>query len=345
MSVIDNAIYIDGKRAIVPESLDQTFEELRSCTDTPGKAFCWIGLLRPSTQEIDAVAAEFNLHGLAVEDTIKAHQRPKRERYGEVEFVVLRPARYVDPVEVVEIGEVHVFLGPDFVITVRHAEEPDLAEVRHRLEADPDLLDHGPYAVLYAVMDKIVDDYGPVLDGLQNDIDEIEVQVFDGDPGASKRIYTLSREVIEFHRAVDPLQDVFVSLRDQLKEQAGDSDLELRRALRDVADHATRVLERTEGFRQLLANILTVNAALVAQRQNDEITSLTEAGYEQNEQVKRISSWAAILFAPALVASIYGMNFDHMPELAWQLGYPFALLLMVLLGVGLYAIFRRRGWL
>jgi len=162
-------------------------EELRSCTDTPGHSFCWIGLLRPSASEIDAVAAEFGLHGLVVEDTIKAHQRPKLERYGEVEFVVLRPARYVDPVEVVEIGEVHVFLGPDFVITVRHAQEPDLAEVRHRLEADPDLLVNGPYAVLYAVMDKIVDDYGPVLEGLQVDIDEIEVQVFDGDPNASKR--------------------------------------------------------------------------------------------------------------------------------------------------------------
>jgi magnesium transporter len=343
--VIDNAIYIDGKRAIVPESLDQTFEELRSCTDTPGNAFCWIGLLRPSKQEIDAVAAEFDLHGLAVEDTVKAHQRPKCERYGEVEFVVLRPARYVDPVEVVEIGELHVFLGPDFVITVRHAEEPDLAEVRHRLEADPDLLDNGPYAVLYAVMDKIVDDYGPVLDGLQNDIDEIEVQVFDGDPTASKRIYTLSREVIEFQRAVDPLEKVFDTLREQLKERASKSDLELRRALRDVADHATRVLERTEAFRQLLSNILVVNAALVAQRQNEEITSLTEAGYEQNEQVKRISSWAAILFAPTLVASIYGMNFDHMPELGWGLGYPFAILLMVLLGAGLYAVFKRRGWL
>ena len=259
---------------------------------------------------------------------------------------MLRPARYVDPVEVVEIGEVHVFLGPDFVITVRHAQEPDLAEVRHRLEADPDLLDNGPYAVLYAVMDKIVDDdYGPVLDGLQNDIDEIEVQVFNGDPDASKRIYTLSREVIEFQRAVEPLEGMFVSLREQLKERAAQSDLELRRALRDVADHATRVLERTRGFRELLANILTVNAALVVQRQNDEITRLTEAGYEQNEQVKRISSWAAILFAPTLVASVYGMNFDHMPELGWELGYPFAVLLMLLLGIGLYAIFKRRGWL
>ena len=151
--------------------------------------------------------------------------------------------------------------------------------------------------------------------------------------------------MIEFQRAVEPLENVFVSLREQLKERASDSDLELRRALRDVADHATRVLERTEGFRQLLSNILTVNAALVAQRQNEEITSLTEAGYEQNEQVKRISSWAAILFAPTLVASIYGMNFDHMPELGWVLGYPFAILLMLLLGAGLYAVFRRRGWL
>ena len=345
MTVIDNAIYVDGKRAIVPESLDQTFEELRTCADRPGQCFCWIGLLRPSKSEIDAVAAEFNLHGLAVEDTIKAHQRPKRERYGDVDFVVLRPARYVDHVEVVEIGEVHLFLGPDFVITVRHAEEPDLAEVRHRLEADPDMLDKGPYAVLYAVMDKIVDDYGPVLEGLQDDVDEIEVQVFNGDPNASKRIYTLSREVIEFQRAVEPLEGIFVSLREQLKERARDSDLELRRALRDVADHATRVLERTEGFRQLLGNILAVNAALVTQRQNDEITRLTEAGYEQNEQVKRISSWAAILFAPTLVASVYGMNFDHMPELGWQLGYPFAILLMLLLGVGLYVIFKRRGWL
>jgi len=345
MAVVDNAIYIDGKRAVVPESLDHTFEELRTCADTPGRSFCWIGLLRPSRAEIDAVAAEFNLHGLAVEDTIKAHQRPKLERYGDVNFVVLRPARYVDPVEVVEIGEIHLFLGPDFVITVRHADEPDLAEVRHRLEADPDLLDNGPYAVLYAVMDKIVDDYGPVLEGLQDDIDEIEVQVFHGDRHASKRIYTLSREVIEFQRAVEGLEGIFVSLREQLKERASESDLELRRALRDVADHATRVLERTEGFRQLLSNILIVNAALVAQRQNDEITRLSEAGYEQNEQVKRISSWAAILFAPTLIASIYGMNFDHMPELGWQLGYPFALLLMVLLGAGLYTIFKRRGWL
>jgi magnesium transporter len=344
MPVVDNAIYVDGKRAAVPESLDHTFEELRRCPDG-GRSFCWIGLLRPSKQEIEAVAEEFGLHGLAVEDTVNAHQRPKLERYGDVLFVVLRPARYVDPVEVVELGEVHLFLGPDFVITVRHAEEPDLGAVRKRLEADPALLDNGPYSVLYAVLDKVVDDYFPVLAGLQDDIDQIEVQVFGGDPGVSKRIYQLSREVIEFQRAVEPLRDIFVELRDRLKELAGESDLELRRALRDVADHATRVMERISAFRDLLANILQVNAALVGQRQNEEMARLTEAGYEQNEQVKRISSWAAILFAPTLVASIYGMNFTHMPELMWTYGYPFALGLMLLLGLILYRVFKRAGWL
>jgi magnesium transporter len=344
MPVVDNAIYVDGRRAAVPGSLDRTFEELRQCPDQ-GRSFCWIGLLRPTTEEIRSVAEEFSLHGLAVEDTITAHQRPKLERYGDVLFVVLRPARYVDRDEAVEIGEVHLFLGPDFVITVRHAEEPDLGQVRQRLEHEPALLNDGPYAVLYAVLDKIVDDYGPVLDGLQDDIDEIEVQVFGGDPGVSKRIYQLSREVIEFQRAVEPLADVFDNLRAKLKEQAGESDLELRRALRDVADHATRVLERIEAFRQLLTNILQVNAALVGQRQNEEMARMTQAGFDQNEQVKRISSWAAIFFAPSLIAGIYGMNFDHMPELHWALGYPFAVLLMVLGMLALYLLFKRRGWL
>lgn len=344
MSVVDNAIYVDGKRAVVPSSLDHTFEELRACP-TGTRSFCWIGLLRPSEQEIHAVAEEFGLHALAVEDTVTAHQRPKLERYGDLLFVVLRPARYVDPDEIVDIGEVHLFVGHDFVITVRHAEEPDLGEVRKRLEADPALLDTGPYAVLYAVLDKVVDDYAPVLDGLQDDIDEIEVQVFGGDPGVSRRIYTLTREVIEFQRAVEPLETLFAGLRERLKETASESDLELRRALRDVADHATRVLERIEGFRALLTNILTVNAALVGQRQNEEMARMTQAGYDQNEQVKRISSWAAILFAPTLVASIYGMNFDVMPELHWTVGYPFAVLLMILLGIGLYTSFKRRGWL
>jgi magnesium transporter len=260
-------------------------------------------------------------------------------------FVVLRPARYVDPVEVVEIGEVHLFIGPDFVITVRHAEEPDLRPVRRRLEQDPDLLRKGPFSVLYAVFDKVVDDYGPVLDGLQTDIDEIEEQVFEGDPNASRRIYHLTREVITFQRAVAPLPALCSELRDHLKTQAGESDLELRRALRDVADHSTRAVERSRSFRDLLGDILAVNAALVAQRQSTELTALTEASYGQSGQIKRISSWAAILFAPSLIATVYGMNFTHMPQLHWTLGYPLALVVMVLLGFGLYGLFRRSGWI
>ncbi|MBN9111070.1 MAG: magnesium and cobalt transport protein CorA [Pseudonocardia sp.] len=343
MTVVDNAVYVDGKRGAEPTSLDQTYAALRRCPD--GRSFGWIGLLRPTEDEITSVAKEFGLHDLAVEDTVHAHQRPKLERYDDTVFVVLRPARYVDPVEVVELGEIHLFLGADFVVTVRHADEPDLAEVRHRLEDDPELLAHGPFAVLYAVLDKVVDDYGPVLDGLQDDIDQIEVQVFEGDPTASRRIYQLTREVIAFQRAVEPLRELFGELRFRFSKTGTDTDPELRRALRDVADHALRVLERTDGFRQLLANILTVNSTLVAQRQNDEMTRLTEAGYVQNEQMKRVSSWAAILFAPTLVAGVYGMNFTHMPELDWWFGYPMAIGLMLLLGLVLYLIFKRRGWL
>ena len=338
MSVVDNAIYVDGRRVANPESLEQTYELLR---DEHGMG--WIGLFRPDDEEITSVATEFGLHELAVEDAVHAHQRPKLERYGDTLFVVLRPARYVDPDEVVEIGELHVFVGKDFVVTVRHANKPDLALVRKRLEADPELLEHGPEAVLYAILDRVVDDYIPVVAGLQTDIDEIETQVFGGDRDVSRRIYQLSREVIEFQRACDPLLDVLDSLADGLDEDR--VDVELQRGLRDVHDHATRVIERVDAFRQLLSNILTVNAALVGQRQNEETMRLTETSIAQGEQVKKISSWAAILFAPTLVGGIYGMNFDAMPELQWRYGYPFALLLMVLVAVTLYTLFKRRGWL
>lgn len=346
MSMVDKALYVDGRRVAGPDAPDRTFAELRNGSHGDHR-FCWIGLLRPGDDELRAVAEEFGLHPLAVEDAIQAHQRPKLERYGTTMFVVLRPARYVDPVEVVEIGEVHLFLGPDFAIVVRHAEQPPLGDVRQRLEATPELLRQGPYAVLYGVLDRVVDDYGPVLDGLRNDIDEIETQVFNGDPNVSRRIYQLTRETIEFQRAVDPLEEVLAGVRERLTEptEKQDHDVELRRLLRDVADHATQVRERADGFRQLLTNILSVNATLVAQRQNEEMTRLSEASFEQNEQVKRISSIAAILFTPTLVAGIYGMNFRNMPELAWGWGYPLALALMVLLSLVLYLVFRHRGWL
>jgi magnesium transporter len=276
---------------------------------------------------------------------VNAHQRPKLERYGDTTFVVLRPARYVDPVEVIKLGEVHLFLGPEFAITVRHADEPDLSVVRRCLEDDPELLAHGPYAVLWGVLDRVVDDYVPVLDGLQDDIDQIEEQVFEGDTRVSKRIYQLVRQVIVFHRAVEPLRDIFAQLRWRFGKQGEDTDLELRRRMRDVEDHATRVLERIENYRALLDNLVTVNSTLVAQRQNEEVARMTSAGFEQNEQVKRISSWAAILFAPTLIAGVYGMNFEYMPELGWPLGYPFALLLMAVMSALLFVVFKRRGWL
>jgi magnesium transporter len=338
MMIVDNAIYVDGHRAAEPSSLRETYEALRQ-----ERGVAWIGLYRPTEEEFASVAEEFGLHELAVEDALEAHQRPKIERYGQTLFVVLRPARYLDAPEEVEFGEIYVFVGEDFVITVRHGEAPALAEVRRRLEADPELLMRGPEAILYAIMDRVVDGYTPVVRGLENDIDEIETEVFSGNAGVSRRTYELSREVIEFQRAVEPLSGILAGLTAGFDKYGIDE--ELRRYLRDVQDHAIQVSERVEGFRQLLQNILSVNLTLVSVQQNEEVKNLTEASIEQNEEVKKISAWAAILFAPTLVGTVYGMNFDHMPELHWLLGYPFALALMLVVSVSLYLVFKRRGWL
>ncbi|GLW66072.1 magnesium transporter CorA [Actinomadura rubrobrunea] len=337
--VIDNAIYRDGRRVDSPPSLADTIKRLR---DTDG-AMAWIGLYRPAESQLRSLAAEFGLHELALEDAIVAHQRPKLERYGDTLFAVLRSARYLDEAEEVDFGELHVFVGRDFVLTVRHSEAPDLAVVRRRLEADPELLRRGTEAVLYAILDAVVDGYAPVVAGLQNDIDEIETEVFRGDPTVSRRIYELSREVIEFQRATHPLLGMLEGLTAGFAKYG--TDEELQRYLRDVADHATTVVERVTGFRQMLADILTVNATLVSQAQNEEIKHLTQASYAQNEEIKKISAWAAILFAPTLIGTVYGMNFDRMPELHWILGYPFALALMAGTCVTLYLVFKRRNWL
>lgn len=342
MVLVDSAIYEDGHRQPAQDTLEATYQRLRAKPARPGR-FAWLGLYRPTEQEVASIAEEFNLHRLAVEDAIVAHQRPKLERYGETLFVVLRPARYVDSIESIEIGEVHVFVGKDFLITVRHAEEPDLGAVRRRLEEERELLLHGPEGVLYALLDQVADDYMPVLEGLQNDLDEIESEVFGGEPTVSRRIYQLSREVIEFQRASGPLLGVLESLENGFERYQ--VDVELRRNLRDVHDHVAHVAERVESFRQLLPNILTVHSSLVAQRQTEETTRLTETSLAQNEDVKRISSWAAILFTPTLVGTVYGMNFKFMPELEWQYGYPFSLVLMIVVAVLLYAVFKRRGWL
>jgi magnesium transporter len=303
----------------------------------------WIGLYRPDPAEIHSVAREFDLHQLAVDDAIAAHQRPKLERYGDTLFAVLRPARYLDDLERVEFGELHVFVGPDFVVTVRHAESPDLGKVRQRLEANRQLLRLGPEAVLYAILDQVVDEYGPVIAGLENDIDEIEDELFNGDPSVSRRIYELSREVITFQRTTRPLLAMFRALQGGFDKYH--VDVELQRNLRDVEDHVLRIVDRVDSFRSLLQNALSVHATLVGQQQNEKMEHLTEASLAQNEEVKRISAWAAILFAPTLVGTIYGMNFEHMPELRWQYGYAFAIFAMVLMGVVLYAAFKRKHWL
>ncbi|UPK76307.1 magnesium/cobalt transporter CorA [Nocardioidaceae bacterium SCSIO 66511] len=339
-SVIDAALYRDGDRVASPSTLAETFAEL---TDDDPSTFAWIGLYRPDERQLAAVADQFDLHDLAREDAIVAHQRPKLERYDKTLFVVLRAARYVDATEEVEFGELHCFIGPNFVVTVRHSEAPDLGAVRRRMESNPDLLVRGPEAVLYAIVDKVVDGYSPVVSGLENDIDEIETEVFGGDPKVSRRIYELSREVIEFQRATHPLRDILGRLNAGFTRYQVDD--ELQRYLRDVRDHVEVVIERVDEFRQLLRDILTVNATLVAQQQNEEMKALTEAGQEQNEEVKRISAWAAILFAPTLIGTVYGMNFDVMPETHWRFGYPMAIVLMALTCGGLFAAFRRRGWL
>jgi magnesium transporter len=338
-SLVDSAVYVDGDRVASPASLAETYEVLRAQPE----GMAWIGLYRPTAGEVASLASEFQLHELAVEDAIVAHQRPKLERYGDTLFVVLRPARYVDEIEEVEFGEVHVFVGRDFVLTVRHSESPDLGAVRRRLESSPDLLRRGPEAVLYAILDKVVDGYLPVVHGLENDIDEIEIEVFSGDPKVSRRIYELSREVSDFRRATLPLSGILSALSTGFAKYGVDE--ELRRYLRDVEDHVTAVVERVDEFRFLLRDMLTVNTTLVAQQQSEEMKSLTEVSNAQNEEVKKISAWAAILFAPTLVGTIYGMNFEHMPELGWAHGYPLALLLMAAVCLTLYAVFKRRDWL
>lgn len=325
--IVDCAIYRDGER-IEPTSLDEVYEASRN-----GSGIAWLGLHEPSKEEIAEIAGRFGLHELAVEDAIHAHQRPKLERYGDMLFLVLRTARYIDETETVEFGEIHVFTGPSFVITIRHGQASELGRVRKSLESRPQLLQRGPMSVVHAIVDRVVDDYMPVVAGIENDIDEIEDQVFSGESGdVSRRIYQLSREVIELKRATAPLREVLA----QLIEESADE--EEKRYVRDVEDHAIRVHERAEGFHELLRNILSVNLTL-------ETKALNEAGNRQNEEVKRISAWAAILFAPTLVGTIYGMNFRHMPELKWTLGYPMALGLMLAVSLSLYLLFRRRRWI
>ncbi len=343
---MDNAVYVDGRRTANPVSLEETCETAR---ERGGLA--WVDLYWPEPGEIHAVAEEFSLHRLAVEDAVNAHQRSKIEQYDDVLFVVLHPARLVREgpgPAVAEFGEVHAFVGPDFVVTIRRAQTPDLTAMRTQLEGDPELLRHGPAAILTTLLDQVVNTYRAVIADLRSDIDEIEDKLFSRDPEVSLRIYDASREVLALQRATHPVVDILRMLHD-----AGDGDdprhdgryVELQRNLRNVLDHALRHKEAADSFRSLLANALNVHTTLVTQEQNEEMRRMSEQGLQQDEQVKKISAWAAILFAPTMVGTIYGMNFTHMPEIDWVFGYPLALGAMVAAGGVFWGIFKRVGWL
>jgi magnesium transporter len=322
--IVDNVIYVDGVRTEESGSLQETYDALRQ-----RRGVAWIALYKPTEEEFASVAREFGLHPLAVEDPIKAPLRTKLEHYEGTLFLVLKAARYLDESETVEFGEVDIFVGENFVVMVLRGEPAALDPMRERLEGEPELLRRGPETILYAIIERVVDGYAPVVAGLENDIDEIEAEVFSGNAGVSRRIYELSREVIELQRATEPLPAIL----DRLISggEAPEVDAELQKYLHIVQDRALRITERVEGFRQLLQNILSVN--------------LTGASIAQNDQVKKISAWAAILFAPTLIGTVYGMNFDKMPELHWMFGYPFAMVLMLMVSVTLYLVFKRRGWL
>lgn len=293
------------------------------------ESFVWVGLHDPTPEEFDEVRAQFHLHELAVEDAIKAHQRAKLEVYDDSLFVVLKPAAYDDDREEILFGEIMMFIGERFVVTVRHGDQAPLAKVRARLEGAPKLLRHGPVAVLYAVLDEVVDDYRPITRHIDRDVQEVEEEVFsvDGD-NPTERIYRLKRHVLAFHQAtaglIEPLE---LLMRDRVPL----STAPLAKYLRDVADHARHVNEQVDAHRDLLTSILQAN--------------LAQVGVRQNEDARKISAWVAIAAVPTLLAGVYGMNFDYMPELDWRFGYPGALLVMAVICIGLFRAFRRSGWL
>ncbi|GAA1865312.1 magnesium and cobalt transport protein CorA [Myceligenerans crystallogenes] len=338
MTIMDIAVYDDGRRRTEPVELAQAHEVARS-----GGGLAWVDLAWPSTEEIEDVAKEFGVHALAVEDSVRAHQRPKTELYDESMFVVLHPARTVDDdgdglVDRIEFGEVHAWIGPDYAITIRRSKVPRVETLQAALDAD--LLRSGPGAVLFSLFDAVVDTYRPVVARLRRVVDDVEDDLFSRDPQVSRRIYEATREVIALQRAIHPVVDM---LRPMAKD-AG-KPVELRQNFRNVLDHAIRYADAADHLRLLLANALNAHSTLVAQEQNDEMRRLSEVGVQQAEAAKKISSWAAILFAPTMVASIYGMNFDHMPELHWTFGYPLALLIMLGAGIGFWRIFKKVGWL
>jgi magnesium transporter len=323
--VVDYAVYERGAR--LPGN--GTIEDARARRGHDG-SFVWVALVEPTAAELETVGADFGLHELAVEDAVKAHQRPKLERYGDTLFLVVKTVVYDDPEELVETGEVMLFLGADFLVSVRHGPRGGIGGVREELERRPELLAHGPSAAMYGLVDRIVDGYRPVADALADDIEELEADVFSSDrTNPVERIYRLRREVLEFHRAVAPLGAVLAGLVGEDSPTLAAAPI--RAYLRDVADHVARLDDELTGQRELLGGILQAN--------------LTQVSVRQNEDMRKISAWVAILAVPTMVAGIYGMNFEHMPELEWRFGYPAVLAVVLAACAALYVRFRRAGWL
>jgi magnesium transporter len=336
----DCAVYEDGHRRPGRLPLEQAGDVAR---ETSG--FVWIGLQQPSMQDIADVAQEFNLPPLAVEDAVKAHQRPKLEVYGDVLFVVLKPVRYVDHDEVVDVTELAIFVGPNFVVTVRHGESDALRRVREELDGgNSTLLEHGPIGVLYRTADLVVDGYEEAIDYINSDVDDIEIQVF-GSPDAedhSERIYKLKREIAEFRRAVVPLAN---PLHRMAEASVPGIDAAAALYFRDVHDHVLRAADAIEGHDRLLSDVLQADLARVTARQSEIAVQQNETAVRQNEDMRKISAWAAIALVPTAIAGIYGMNFDNMPELRWQYGYFIVLGLIATACFVLYRLFRRNRWL
>ena len=334
-AVVDCAVYRDGRRM---KECATPHEAMIRVRESGG--FAWIGLHEPTEAEFAGIAAEFGLHPLAVEDAVHAHQRPKLERYDDTLFTVFKTIHYVEHTEltatsqVVETGEVMCFTGPDFVITVRHGGKGSLRALRHRLQEDPELLAKGPSAVLHSIADHVVDGYIAVASAVQDDIDEVEIDVFSAPAKGSSRgadagrIYQLKREVLEFKRAVAPLLRPMQQLSERPMRLV---DPDIQKYFRDVADHLARVHEQVVGFDELLNSILQAN--------------LAQATVAQNEDMRKITSWAAIVAVPTMICGVYGMNFDHMPELHWKYGYGMVIGGIVVVCLTIHRLLKRNGWL
>ncbi|CAL9627867.1 Cobalt_magnesium transport protein CorA [Streptomyces sp. enrichment culture] len=330
--IVDCGIYREGHRVEGPSDLSDALDEARAAG-----GFVWIGLHEPSPEEFELVTEEFRLHPLAVEDALKAHQRPKLEVYDDSLFLVLKPVVYEPESDAVSSGEVMIFLGDAFVVTVRHGEGAPLAAVRKRLEREPEMLGKGPTAVLYAIADATVDHYLEVAGELQNDLEELETEVFSPDVAGSRhtasRIYTFKRQILEFRRASGPLALPLTRLAGNGPFGAAPPFVndKARPFFRDVHDHLTRVNESVDGLDRLVSDVLSAHLAQMSVRQNDDM--------------RKISAWAAMAAVPTMLAGIYGMNFEHMPELRWVWSYPAVIGVMVVLEVLLYRLFKRRGWM